>query len=88
VAPPGALTAADVARLQASLAAGLAAIPAIAASYYNSNGSSELCESYLRSAVSYAFGADEQRGLVELYRRSHAQGLIERIPELRFHGHS
>jgi chorismate dehydratase len=87
-AAPGVLTAADVSRLQASLAAGRAAIPAIAASYYNSNGSSELCESYLRDAVAYGFGEEERRGLAEFYRRAHAQGLIERIPELRFHGHS
>jgi chorismate dehydratase len=87
-APPGALGAGDVARLQASLEAGLRAIPAIASSYYNSNGSRELCEAYLRDSVVYALGEGEQRGLSEFYRRCHAQGLIPQIPELRFHGHS
>jgi chorismate dehydratase len=90
-APVGRLTAADVARLQASLAAGLSAIPAIAA-YYNEDPSPadrrRLCESYLRDNVVYRFGEEERRGLGEFYRRCHAAGLVAAVPELRFHGHS
>ena len=86
-APRGSLSGADIARLQASLAAGIEAIPAIASSY-NGGGRRELCETYLRKHVRFGFDEDEQRGVLEYYRRSHALGLIERIPELRFHGDS
>jgi len=101
-APPGALSGADVARLQASLGTGLEALPAIAASY-NSPAAMELTrptagppraqlvaafESYLRDNVLYRLGEDEIRGLLEYYRRAHGLGLIERVPELRFHGDS
>jgi chorismate dehydratase len=86
-APAGRLGAADVRRLQASLGAGLAAIPTIAAGY-NGGGHVELCESYLRDSVVYRFGEDERRGLGEFYRRCHVAGLIETVPELRFHDHS
>jgi chorismate dehydratase len=85
LARKGALDAADVARLQASLSAGLAAIPEIALAY---NEQHARCESYLQEAVVFTLGEDEKGGLSEFYRRAHAQGLIERIPELRFHGDS
>jgi chorismate dehydratase len=81
----GALAAGDVARLQDSLRAGLGAIPEIALAY---NKERARCESYLQEAVAYTLGDDEKRGLSEFYRRAHAQGLIERVPELRFHGDS
>jgi chorismate dehydratase len=88
--PRGRLTAADVARLQGSLEAGLRAIPEIA-TYYNTDSPSPerraLCESYLRDNVVYRFGAEEQQGLREFYRRCHAAGLVPAAPELRFHGH-
>jgi chorismate dehydratase len=88
--PSGRLQAADALRLQGSLAAGLRAIPEIAA-YYNTDSPSPdrraLCESYLRDNVVYRFGAEEQRGLLEFYRRCHAAGLVPKAPELRFHGH-
>jgi chorismate dehydratase len=89
-APAGSLRASEVAKLQASLAVGLRAIPEIAA-YYNSGPSPSdrrgLCESYLRDNVIYRFGEEEQRGLGEFYRRCRAAGLIAKVPELRFHGH-
>ena len=83
------VTAAQVRRLKEALYAGQSAIPDIAAAY-NGAGTKqpELCESYLRDNVVYRFGDDERRGLLEFYRRCHAQGLIGRIPELRFHGDS
>jgi chorismate dehydratase len=88
-ARPGALRAADVLRLQASLASGLAAIPAIASSYNGLGaGRAVECESYLREAVVFRLGEDERRGLAEFYRRAHAHGLIAHIPELKFHAHS
>ena len=43
-------------------------------------------EEYLRANISYALGEDEQKGLLEFYRRAHAIGLIPAPPELRFHG--
>lgn len=89
-APLGRLEAADAARLQGALARGLAAIPQIAASYYNEGDARRAaeCESYLRDCVFYRFGDDERRGLAEFYRRAHAAGIIQAVPELRFHGHS
>lgn len=83
VAAPG-----DVERLQAALRAGLGALPAIAASY-NGHGPGHAAEneSYLRSNIVYSLGEAERAGLREFYRRSHALGLISRIPELTFYGH-
>jgi chorismate dehydratase len=85
---PGVVTAAQVARLQESLRAGLGAISAIASSYngYGAGHGAEN-ESYLRSNMVYDLGEAEVGGLREFYRRAHALGLIPRIPELRFHGH-
>lgn len=84
---PGSLAPADVARLQESLRAGLAALPAIA-STYNGHGAGlgPLNEAYLRSNMVYDLGAAETAGLTEFFRRAHALGLIPRVPELRFHG--
>jgi chorismate dehydratase len=86
--PPGAVDAAGVARLQATRAAGIAAIPAIAARY-NGQGRDRtaLNESYLRENMVYDLGPGELAGLAEFYRRLHALALIPRVPELRFHGH-
>jgi predicted solute-binding protein len=85
---PGVLAAGDVARLQTSLASGLAALPAIASSY-NGHGAGQgpRNEAYLRSNIVYTLGEAEAAGLREFYRRAHALGLIPRVPELRFHGH-
>ena len=85
-ARPGALLAPHVRRLKESLRAGLNAIPEIAAAYNRS--APEPYELYLRQNVVYALGAEEQRGLLEFYRRAQALGLIEHVPELRFHGDS
>ncbi len=84
--PRGAVDPAGVARLQEALRQGLEALPAIAASY-NGHGARHgaLNESYLRANIHYGFGAKEQAGLREFYRRAHALGLLPEIPELRFH---
>ena len=85
--PRGAVSADDVKRLQAALAAGLSAIPAIASSYngYGAGHASE-SEAYLRSNIVFRLGEDELSGLREFYRRAEALGLIPKAPELRFHG--
>ena len=85
----GVLDRRHVVRLQEALRSGLAALPRIAVSY-NGHGAdrAELNESYLRSNIVYALGRDELAGLAEFYRRAHRQGIIPRVPELRFHGGS
>ena len=86
---PGALSGEHVARLQAALRSGLAELPRIALSYNGQGaGRAELNESYLRSNIVYALGAEELAGLAEFYRRAHRQGIIPGVPELRFHGGS
>jgi chorismate dehydratase len=83
----GAVNAADVARLQAALAAGLRQIAAIASSYNGYGaGHARDNEAYLRANIVYRLGDEELGGLGEFYRRAHALGLIPRVPELRFHG--
>lgn len=84
---PGAVTADDVARLQAALARGRAELPAIAASY-NGHGPdrARVNESYLRENLAFGLGPEEQAGLSEFYLRARDLGLIERVPELRFYG--
>jgi chorismate dehydratase len=86
--PLGVVTAEHVAALQASLRAGLAAIPSIAATYngYGAGRGAE-SESYLRSNIVFTLGEAELAGLREFFRRAHANALIPRQPELRFHGH-
>jgi chorismate dehydratase len=85
---PGVVSPDDVARLQASLQAGLAALPSIASSY-NGHGAGRGPdnERYLRANIVYSLGTQEAAGLSEFYRRAHALGLIPRAPELRFHAH-
>jgi predicted solute-binding protein len=84
---PGAVSPAQVVRLQHALQAGLAAVPAIAASYNGLGaGRGPESEAYLRHNIVYSLGEGEIAGLREFYRRAHAAGLIPRIPELRFHG--
>jgi chorismate dehydratase len=84
--PVGAVGPPAVARLQAALGEGLRSLPAIAASYNGCGaGRGALNESYLRANIHYGLGADEQEGLREFYRRAHDQGLLPRLPELRFH---
>ncbi len=85
--PAGVVSADDVARLQAALAAGLAAIGPIATSYNGHPERAALNESYLRGNISYALGEAELAGLREFYARALEGGLIERVPLLRFHGH-
>lgn len=85
--PPGVVTPAGVARLQAALAEGLAALPTIASSYNGLGaGRAAVNEAYLRSNIVFTLGEAETAGLREFYRRAHALGLIPRVPELRFHG--
>lgn len=74
----------DVARLQAALAAGLQALPAIA-STYNGNRAG-LNEDYLRRHIVYRLDEAESAGLIEFYKRAFGLGLIARVPELRFYG--
>jgi chorismate dehydratase len=74
----------DVARLQAALAAGLQALPAIA-STYNGNRAG-LNEDYLRRHIVYRLDEAESAGLNEFYKRAFGLGLIPRVPELRFYG--
>lgn len=84
VAPP------DVARLQASLAAGRNALREIASSYNGAgapgDGRAALNEQYLRTNMVYRLDEAESAGLQEFYRRAHGLGLISRVPELRFYG--
>ena len=79
---PGALRRDDVARLQASLAAGLRALPEIAASY---DGHAALNQTYLCQHMAYGLGEAEREGLREFYRRASALGVIPAEPELRFY---
>lgn len=85
---PDAATPSDVAALQASLRSGLAAIAEIASAYARHGGHARDNEAYLRSNISFDLGEAEQAGLREFYRRAHAQGLVSRVPDLRFHAHS
>jgi chorismate dehydratase len=85
--PEGAVDANGVARLQQALAAGLASLPEIARRQAQGDPTrAAKYEEYLRANISYALGEDEQKGLLEFYRRAHAIGLIPAPPELRFHG--
>jgi len=81
----GAASPSDVARLQAALAAGLQALPAIAKTY-NGREHAELNQSYLERHIVYELGDGERAGLEEFYRRAFGLGLISRVPELRFYG--
>jgi chorismate dehydratase len=84
--PDGGTTPAQVARLQAALADGVANVARIAAGYDGRGAShAALNESYLRANIHYAFGPGEQAGVREFYRRAHDLRLIPRVPELRFH---
>jgi chorismate dehydratase len=80
----------DVARLQASLAAGREALRDIA-STYNGVGAPKgaraaLNEQYLRTNMAYRLDEAESEALKEFYRRAFEIGLIARVPELRFYG--
>lgn len=85
--PPGVVDPAGVARLQQALRAGQAAFTQIAAQYNGLGaGRGPESEAYLRRNIVYDLGEAELGGLREFYRRAHALGLIDRVPELRFHG--
>jgi len=85
---PGAVDAAGVDRLQRALRAGQAAFAQIAAQYNGLGaGRGPESEAYLRRNIVYDLGDGELSGLREFYRRARALGLIDRVPELRFHGH-
>jgi chorismate dehydratase len=87
---PEAASPSDVARLQASLAAGRNALREIASSYNGAGapggGRAALNEQYLRTNMAYRLDEAESAGLKEFYRRAHGLGLITRVPELRFYG--
>jgi chorismate dehydratase len=84
--PRGALGGAEVERVQGALRDGLARVAEIASGYNGDRGRRELYESYLRSNIAFGLGAPEAEGLREFFRRARAAGLIERVPELSFHG--
>jgi chorismate dehydratase len=86
---PGAVDAGQVRRLQEAVAAGLRSVAEIAAAY-NGLGRAHAAENeaYLRHHIAFGLAEGELLGLSEFYRRAHALGLIPRVPELRFHGHS
>jgi len=85
---PGAVDEAGVARLQQALRAGQGAFSQIAAQYNGLGaGRGPESEAYLRRNIVYDLGEEELSGLREFYRRARALGLIDRVPELRFHGH-
>jgi chorismate dehydratase len=82
----GAVGAAGVLRLQAALAAGLGALPGIAAGQARGDAArAAKYEAYLKDNIVYRLGEEEQAGLREFYRRAHAASLIPAVPELRFH---
>ena len=84
--PAGAVSQAQVRRLLDAKAAGLDAVPRIAASYNGlGRGRSAFNETYLRSHVVYDLGEGEQQGLCEFFRRAKALDLIANVPELRFY---
>jgi chorismate dehydratase len=84
--PPGVVTPAGVARLQAALASGLGAFSEIAARHADGTpGRAPAYEAYLRENVVYRLGEEEIAGLREFYRRAHALDLVPAIPELSFH---
>jgi chorismate dehydratase len=86
---PGVVDGDGVRRLQDALRHGLQHLSGIAASYNGLGaGQAERSESYLRTNIVYRLADDEVLGLREFYRRAFALGLIPRVPELRFHGHS
>ena len=83
---PGAVSGAGVRRLQAALADGLEAVPAIAARQGRGDAArAARYEAYLRENIVYRLEEEEQEGLREFYRRAHALSLIPAVPELRFH---
>jgi chorismate dehydratase len=85
---PGVVDAEGIARLQRALREGQAAFAQIAAQYNGLGaGRGPESEAYLRRNIVYDLGEEELGGLREFYRRARALGLIDRVPELRFHGH-
>jgi chorismate dehydratase len=85
---PGAIDEAGVVRLRQALRAGQGAFSQIAAQYNGLGaGRGPESEAYLRRNIVYDLGEEELRGLREFYRRARALALIDRVPELRFHGH-
>jgi chorismate dehydratase len=92
----GAAGSPEVARLQAALAAGLEALPSIAATYNGAGATGGndapgqdrrvLNEDYLRRNIRFRLEAAEAEGLEAFYGRAFELGLIPRVPELRFYG--
>jgi chorismate dehydratase len=85
--PAGAVDRQGVRTLQRALAAGLDALPEIAAREARGDAArAAKYESYLRDNIVYRLGEAERAGLVEFLRRAHALCLVPAVPELRFHG--
>jgi chorismate dehydratase len=87
--PLGVVDAPLIAALQAALESGRKAVREIAQGYAaHGTVQARMNEAYLTENIQFDLGAAEQAGLREFYRRAFALGLIPRVPELRFHGHS
>jgi chorismate dehydratase len=83
---PGVVDVGGVRALQEALAGGRGAVREIASAYADRVAGEEgLNERYLTARIQFDLGEAEQAGLTEFYRRCHAQGLIPRVPALRFH---
>ncbi len=82
----GAVSPADVARLQGALREGTGSLAAIASAHAGGDPArAATYEAYLRENIVYRLGEEERAGLREFYRRAHALSLVPAVPELRFH---
>lgn len=83
---PGAVSPAEVRRLQEALAGGLDARGRIAAEYAGGDPArAAKYEAYLQENIVFRLGEEELLGLREFHRRAHALCLVPAVPELRFH---
>jgi cyclic dehypoxanthinyl futalosine synthase len=83
---PGAVDADAIARLQRSLADGLAARPVIARAHAEAHGGDPaIYESYLSRNIRYHLGAAELSGMAAFFSRARAAGLIEGNPRARLY---
>jgi len=81
---PDALTAADVAALQAARDAGVADPAAVSAAYFDDPALRGVGERYLRDNIKYDLGEDERAGLALFQRYAAELDLVPRPEGLRF----
>ena len=82
---PGVMDRRDYRQLHAARAWGRAHMRQIAEEYsFRGQRDPELCHRYLTESIRYRLGNQQLAGLNEFYRRAHRQGLIPRVPTLRF----